>query len=98
MRVWKLATCLIAMLLAAPALAQEQRGSIQGTITDSSGAGVPGVTVEARSPALIGTAVSVTDGTGRFRFPALPPGTYESSAMLTGFKPSKSEKLELMLG
>ena len=98
MRVWKLATCLVAMLLSAPALAQEQRGSIQGTITDSSGAGVPGVTVEARSPALIGTAISITDGTGSFRFPALPPGTYEISAMLTGFKPAKSENLELLLG
>ena len=48
-----LAVCL---LIARPGTAQEQRGSIEGTVKDASGAVLPGVTVEARSPALVGVA------------------------------------------
>ena len=55
------------LLIAVPATAQEMRGSIQGTVKDSSGGVLPGVTVEAKSPALVGvqTAVTGTDGVYR---------------------------------
>ena len=48
--------CIVAAMLAlaAPAAAQEQGGSIEGTVKDSAGGVLPGVTVEARSPALVG--------------------------------------------
>jgi len=78
-----IALCLL--LAAGPVLAQEQRGAIEGVVKDVSGAVLPGVTVEARSPALVGVATSVSDSTGAYRFPALPPGEYDLRAELSGF-------------
>ena len=75
------------LLLAGPVTAQEQRGSIEGIVKDSSGAVLPGVTVEARNPAGGAVATSITDATGAYRFPALPPGEYEVTADLQGFTP-----------
>src|SRR5215467_11624917 len=51
----------VCLLVAASAFAQEQRGSIEGVVKDSSGAVLPGVTVEARSPALVGVSTAITD-------------------------------------
>ncbi len=51
-------------------------GTIEGFITDRSGAVVPGVAVTATSPNLIRTQSSVSDNEGRYRFPSLPPGRY----------------------
>src|SRR4030067_1170223 len=76
-----------AALVAVPAFAQEQRGSIEGIVKDSSGAVLPGVTVEARNPAGGAVATSITDETGSYRFPALPTGEYEVTADLQGFTP-----------
>ncbi len=95
MRTW--AAMLAVLLLAGSAAAQEQRGSIEGTVKDTSGAVLPGVTVEARSAA--GVAVgAVTDSDGRFRFPALAPGDYDVIASLTGFNPQKYERVQVLLG
>src|SRR4051812_2970908 len=89
----------IALLAAATAVyAQETRGSIEGVVRDSTGAFLPGVTVEARSPALVGTSSAATDATGAYRFPALAPGSYEVTATLAGFQTSKVEKIDLRLG
>ncbi|HSE62520.1 MAG TPA: TonB-dependent receptor [Thermoanaerobaculia bacterium] len=60
-------------------------GAVQGTVTDSSGAVIPGATVEARSATLQGFRSATTDGRGGYRFPALPPGTYTVKATLAGF-------------
>lgn len=79
-------------------LAQEQRGSIQGVVKDSSGAVLPGVTVEARSPALVGVATAVTDAQGIYRFPSLSPGVYDVSASLQGFRDTKTSGIRLELG
>ncbi len=81
--------CLLALLWATPATAQEQSGSIEGIVKDSSGAILPGVTVEARSPLVVGVSTAVTDAQGIYRFPALPPGEYELTATLQGFAPKK---------
>ena len=83
---------------AGPALAQEQRGGIEGVVKDSSGGVLPGVTVEARSPSLVGTATAITDGRGIYRFPALTPGVYEVLAILQSFGLAKVENIELQLG
>ena len=69
---------------AEPVLSQTS-GSIQGTVTDSSGAALPGTTVEVRSASLQGSRGATTDGGGRYRFPALPPGTYTVKGTLAGF-------------
>jgi hypothetical protein len=72
-------------LLAAPAHAQTDFGSIKGYITDQSGASLPGVTVTVRSSALQGVRTSLTDEEGFYRVLNLPPGGYELTAELAGF-------------
>lgn len=90
-----LATALL-LLLALPAVAQETTGSITGTVVDSSGSALPGVTVVVTSE---GKSTTVyTDGKGKFRFPALIPGNYELVASLTDFTSQKVADLELNLG
>jgi carboxypeptidase family protein/TonB-dependent receptor-like protein len=76
---------LLAVLVAFPARAQEQTGSLQGTVKDASGAVVPGATVEARSPSAVGVSVATTNSEGVYRFPALPSGKYEITVSLPGF-------------
>jgi len=84
------------LLCASPLAAQETRGSIEGIVKDSSGAILPGATVEVKSAAA--SSSTVTDSAGVFRFPSLTPGTYEVTATLQGFKPVKSDVVELTLG
>jgi hypothetical protein len=69
---------------------------IAGTVRDSSGALLPGVTVEATSPALIEKVrAAVTDGTGQYRIEDLRPGIYAVNFSLTGFSAFKREGVEL---
>src|SRR5688500_13055631 len=68
-----------------PAFAWAQ-ASIVGLVRDESGAVLPGVTVEAASPALIeGMRTAVTDDQGRYRVEALRPGPYKLTFTLAGF-------------
>jgi hypothetical protein len=70
--------------------------SIAGTVVDASGAVLPGVTVEASSPALIEKTRSVvTDGTGQFRIEQLRGGTYTVVFTLPGFSTVRREGVEL---
>ena len=73
-------------------------GTIQGRATDTSGALLPGVTVTATSPSMIGTQTQVTNENGTFRFPAVPPGTYELTFELAGFSTVKRGGLQISLG
>ena len=73
-------------------------GQVVGRVIDSSGAVLPGVTLVASSPALPGTATTVTDGQGDYRFPALPFGQYRIAASLQGFGPKTLENLSLKIG
>src|SRR5437764_59675 len=97
MRMRSFAALLAMALFAWPAAAQEQRGSIEGVVKDSSGAVLPGTTVEARSGGS-GVLSTTTDGTGKFRFPSVLPGTYELTANLSGFKPAKVSDVDVKLG
>jgi hypothetical protein len=73
----------------APAAAWAQ-ASLAGTVKDPSGAVLPGVTVEATSPALIEKVrAAVTDGTGQYRIEDLRPGSYEVTFALPGFNTLK---------
>src|SRR5215467_6986858 len=86
---------IFACLVLLPALAFAQ-ASITGVVKDSSGAVLPGVTVEASSPVLIEkTRSTVTDGEGLYRIIDLRPGTYTVTFTLTGFNGVKREGIEL---
>ena len=72
------------------------QGSIAGVVKDDSGAILPGVTVEAASPALIEKTRSVvTDGTGQYKIVDLRPGTYTVTFTLPGFSSVKRDGIEL---
>jgi outer membrane receptor protein involved in Fe transport len=86
------------LLVSATALAQERTGSIAGTIKDSSGGILPGATIQATSPSLVGTQTAVADGQGNYRFPALTPGVYEITATLQGFTAAKATEVRLAIG
>jgi Carboxypeptidase regulatory-like domain len=74
-----------AWLVLVPTLAlAQQTGTITGKVVGSDGLVLPGVTVEARSPALPAPRVTVTGGAGDYRLPALQPGTYTLTFDLSG--------------
>jgi hypothetical protein len=73
-------------------------GTIQGRVADAQAAVLPGVTVTATSPALIQPQTTVTSETGNYRFPAVPPGTYELSFELAGFNTLKRSGISITLG
>ena len=98
MRARTCAAVMALLLFASPLAAQETRGSIEGIVKDSSGAVLPGVTVEAKGINVGASATAITDGAGHYRFPSLTPGVYEVMATLQGFNPTKSESVELQLG
>src|SRR6188768_2343817 len=88
-----LVVCLSLLSLPSIALAQ---ASITGQAKDASGAVLPGVTVEASSPALIEKVRSVvTDDTGQYRIVDLRPGTYQVSFSLPGFNTVQRQGIEL---
>ena len=85
----------VSILFLLPSLAFAQ-GTLTGTVRDTSGAVLPGVTVEASSPALIEKVrTAVTDSTGQYRIPGLNPGTYSLTFTLTGFNTVKRDAIEL---
>ena len=84
-----------AAIVLLPSLALAQ-AVLTGTVKDDSGAVLPGVTVEASSPALIEkTRTAVTDGSGQYRIIDLAPGTYSLSFTLPGFSTIKRDGIVL---
>jgi hypothetical protein len=93
MRVVARAAVVVAVLLL-PSLVSAQE--LAGTVRDSSGAVLPGVTVEAASPVLIEKVrTTTTDGTGQYRIPNLRPGTYTVTFALPGFTTVKRDAVEV---
>src|SRR4051812_43833848 len=87
------------MLLPATAWAQADTGNIAGVVRDTSGAVMPGVTVEAASPALIEKVRAViTDNQGLYRIVDLRPGTYSVTFTLPGFSSVRREGVALSTG
>jgi hypothetical protein len=86
MRLSRLVITALCLLLASTAHAQ-QTGSITGSVSDTSGAVLPGVVVSVEGANLIGGAQTyTTDATGTYRFDRLPPGDYNVKFELQGFK------------
>ena len=95
MRVLSRILVVVAVATLLPSMAYAQ-ASIAGVVRDTSGAVIPGVTVEAASPALIEKVrTAVTDGSGQYRITELRPGTYDVTFTLAGFNTVKREGIEL---
>ena len=85
----------LVMVLCLPTLAWAQ-AAIAGEVRDTSGGVLPGVTVEASSPALIEKVrTAITDGNGRYRIEDLRPGTYLVTFTLSGFTTTRREGLNV---
>ena len=81
------------------ATAQEMTtGVIQGTVSDATGAALPGVTVEARNVNTNFGRTQATAADGRFVFLQLPPGSYRVTFSLAGFATHVQENVELTVG
>ncbi len=91
-----------AFLLVSPVWAWAQSattGAIAGTVRDTTGAVLPGVTVEVASPALIEKVrLAITDDQGNYKIGELRPGTYSVTFTLTGFSSYKREGIQLTTG
>jgi hypothetical protein len=87
---WMLGLLAFALLLS-PVFAHAEAGgassSITGTVADSTGAVIPGATVEIRNPVSHLTRSTITDGSGKFAFPNVPLNPYHLTVNLTGFTP-----------
>ena len=93
----KIRTCFHVLALALP-LAAQDRATINGTVTDPSGAVISGaqLTLDSRATGL--HRVTASDDHGLYEFPALPVGTYTVSISKTGFKPSVIDSVDLLFG
>ena len=81
------------------ALAQGTTGTLSGTLTDSSGAVMPGVTVTLSGPSLQGVRTTVSDEQGFYRFRNVPPGPdYSITATLSGFRDAGQANIRVFLG
>src|SRR5215470_11536836 len=95
MSVLRKLACVVACLAVMSGSAYAQ-SALAGVVKDSSGAVLPGVSVEAASSVLLEkTRTAVTDGTGQYRIPDLPPGTYDVTFTLTGFSTVKREAVDV---
>ncbi|MBM3820340.1 MAG: hypothetical protein FJW14_15170 [Acidimicrobiia bacterium] len=94
------AAFLISLSIASGALAQGQaiNGTIEGTVTDNSGAVLPGVTVTVANTDTGDTRVVVTNESGVYRAPLLPLGSYRVTAELQGFRRYEQSGLRLSAG
>ena len=81
--------------IAAPSAAQVSTGRIDATVIDSTGAVLPGVSVDIAGPQ---SQTAVTDSTGEVHFLNLPPGTYTVSAKLSGFSDYLNKNVAVATG
>jgi hypothetical protein len=93
----RIVASVLGMLLAAAgaALAQSGTASLSGRVTDAQGSVIPGATVTVNSPNTGTSRTTVTNESGLYSLSALPPGVYDLTVELTGFRTAKVEKLEL---
>jgi len=86
------------LVLSASIASAQTTGSVNGTVTDNTGAILPGVTVTATSPVLMGAQSAVTNESGAYRFPSLPPGSYRLAFALPGFSSVVREDIVVNIG
>jgi hypothetical protein len=89
---------LFLLAIVAPVHAQTPSGEISGTVADSSGLSVPGVTVTLTNQATNVVRVVQTNEVGLYVISAIPPGTYDLKAELTGFQTVERKGLVVQVG
>src|SRR5262245_28467763 len=89
---------LLTLLLASLVLGQSDRGTITGTVTDSSGAAVPSAHVTVTNLATNANSTAVTTGDGVYSIVALPPGTYRVRIEKSGFKRAEIGQVAVVVG
>src|SRR5687768_3315119 len=93
------AALILLLCFGCPPVAAQQAAGIIGTVTDESGAVLPGVNVTATSPALqVPSVTAVTDATGEYRLTPLPIGTYTVEYAISGFQAVRREGVRLTIG
>src|SRR5262252_8978185 len=92
------AALLLTCMVVGSAAAQITQGRLTGLVTDAQGAILPGATVTATSPSLIGVQTTVSQADGKFLFPALPTGVYKLVFELSGFQKLTREGVQVVLG
>src|SRR5687768_4049051 len=85
-------------LLATAVSAQDTTATLLGTLSDSSGAVLPGVTISVKNVDTTQTRTVTSDDAGRYRVPLLPPGRYEVTAQLSGFQTVVRSGVTLTVG
>jgi len=93
-----LALAFVLSLAGPPAAAQSTNAAIEGTVTDSGGAVLPGVTITVTNEATGLTRTTVTGERGAYRVSELPPGRYQLRAELPGFAAIERSGIVLGLG
>lgn len=87
--------CLLAFFVFAVAAFAQDRGTISGTVTDPSGAPVPGARALLRNPATGLTQNTASGNNGNYSFASLPPGTYNVTVEKQGFRKAESTAVEV---
>ena len=82
---------MLSILMASPANAQTM-AALQGRVSDSSGAALPGASVTVRDVATGLTSVATASAERRYQLPAITPGTYQVTAEASGFVRSASNR------
>jgi hypothetical protein len=93
-----LGVTIVAMGLAGGAAAQTSTATLQGTITDASGAVLPGAVVKLQSVSMGLSREAVTNVAGVYVFNFLPAGGYAVTAELSGFKTTRHDQIRLEVG
>jgi len=101
-RVWSLPIAILALaallLLPLPVCAQTDRATLEGTVTDSSGAIIAGATVKITAVATLLTRQKTSNASGDYRFPGIAIGFYTIEVSSVGFKTKLIEDVELQVG
>ncbi|HEY0787566.1 MAG TPA: TonB-dependent receptor, partial [Thermoanaerobaculia bacterium] len=97
-RILQAVLCLIFLAGAVFAQTTTTTGEINGVVTDSSGAVLPGVTVTATNVETGLTRTAVTEADGKYTIPLLPPGTYRVRAELAGLGEAQRDGVRVLLG
>ena len=79
------------LMLVSLALAQSPSGTVQGTVEDPQGASIAGASVTISNKATGAAKTVMSDSSGRYAMPFVPPGTYRIAVEVKGFRPTAEE-------